>query len=388
MISADPEIPKILRDSVRGVLDRHKPIGVSDVSPTDGYDEDLWRHMGELGWPGALGSAEHDGTELGMAAAAYIVEELAYHNTCVPFISSAVMALSALEAGDPGIAAETVPALVSGKRIAAYCCTGSNGTINPDLINVVARPTTGDGVLTLDGSASFVLDAAFADLLIVVARRESGGLCVVHLPSDARGVVITPVSTINRGHQLANVWLSNVAIPAGSVIAAGSAAASLFERVQARGLVAVAADAHGAARCAFDLARDYAVQRRQFGRVIGSFQAIKHELADMYTLLTASAACVRAAAVALDDNDPQATRRVATAASYVREAASQIAGTSMQLHGAVGYTWALSCHLALKRAKFGECYLITGWDARDRLAGLALDAAADRNATADRKVIR
>jgi len=373
--TADKEVIEDLCTSVRAVLSNHSATSLARaLSDDDGYDVELWERMASLGWLGAMTEEQHGGAGLGMLAATTIVEELAYHNTCVPFISSAVLATTALGSGDNTVAETWLPELTAGRSLGAYCCTGRAGLADPHLLDVVAQPSSGGG-LTLTGEANFAGDAAFADLVLVAARTTDGELLIVRVDPQTSGVGVAPVRTINRGHRLAHVRLSDA--PAADVIAQGDQARSLFEHVAANAVVILAADAHGAARRALDLALEYAKQRHQFGRPIGSFQAVKHMLANMYTAVSASGACVRAAAEAIDRRDPLAPRLVATAGAYVRHSASEVVGSAMQIHGAIGYTWEHECHLLLKRAKFDERYLVNGWTGRDRLADIVLKGPND-----------
>jgi alkylation response protein AidB-like acyl-CoA dehydrogenase len=165
--------------------------------------------------------------------------------------------------------------------------------------------------------------------------------------------------------------MREVAFDPAAILARGCAAEHLLATMARDGLFILAADSLGTARRAFDLALDYAKQRHQFSRPIGSFQAVKHKLADMYVLLTGSAALMHKASLALE-RGADTELSVVAVGSYVREAAARITGDSMQIHGATGYTWEHPCHRLLKRAKFNERYLATLWAERDRLAGLAL----------------
>lgn len=372
----DGETLDDLRNSVRAVLARHAETNAADaVIGNDAGDDQLWAQIGALGWLGTITEPRHGGSGLGLLAATTIVDELAYHSTCVPFISSAVMATTALQCSNADTADAWLPKLAVGNAVGAFGCTGRSGIADSRLVDVVAL-TEPAGHVILDGIACFVADAAFADVLLIIARSPQGELFAVHVDPEANGVGIEPVPTINRGYRLAHVRVTGVRVSSSEILARGDHAQALFDRVMARALVVLAADAHGTARRAFDLALDYSTRRHQFDRPIGSFQAIKHKLADMYTSITASAACVRAAASALDRDDPRSGRHVAAAGSFVRQAASQVVGASMQIHGAIGYTWEHECHLLLKRAKFDERYLVSGWAARDHLAGLALNDAA------------
>jgi hypothetical protein len=173
---------------------------------------------------------------------------------------------------------------------------------------------------------------------------------------------------VDRTRQVARVVFRDVRVPASARLPGGGEALTAMSD---RGSVALAADALGAARRALDMAAGYAKQREQFGRPIGSFQAIKHKLADMYLLVQGAAVAVEGAAEALDAGG-DARRPVAVAASYARDAAVKVTGDAIQVHGGIGYTWEHDCHRLFKRAKFDEAFLGDPPVHRERLAALML----------------
>jgi alkylation response protein AidB-like acyl-CoA dehydrogenase len=173
--------------------------------------------------------------------------------------------------------------------------------------------------------------------------------------------------SIDRTRSLADLSFDNVHVDASSVIAAGEAAPMLLDRIVDIGAVALAADAMGAAHRAFDLALAYAKEREQFGRPIGSFQAIKHKLADMYVLAIGADAAIKSAADSIDRGDASARRRAAVAGLFARKAAAFIAGEALQIHGGIGFTWEHDCHLLLKRTKLDLLLLSDTWTQGERL---------------------
>lgn len=345
-----------------------------DSTPDEASGSDKppwWAELAPLGWLGLVAPEKYGGAGAGLGAAAVIAEELAYCGAATPFMTSAVMATRALEQGGPSALAERwLPAMVDGTVTASVAVTGSNGLVHRDAVGPRLTRTSDDR-LVIDGAAHYVADAAGADLLLVAAVDASGELVIAGIETAHRGVIIERLRTHDAGHRLSHVTVRQVELDPAAILAHGGAAEAMLAAMTQDGLFILAADSLGTARRAFDLALDYAKQRHQFNRPIGSFQAVKHKLADMYVLLTGSAALLHEAALALErgaDNE----RSVVAVGSYVREAAARIAGDSMQIHGATGYTWEHPCHRLLKRAKFNERYLATLWAERDRLAGLAL----------------
>jgi alkylation response protein AidB-like acyl-CoA dehydrogenase len=362
-----------LRDSARRFL---APLRSLPAETSDGHDgpdrPEWWAQIAALGWTGLLAPEDAGGADAGAAAAAVIIEELAYQSQATPFIASAVLATRALAlAGESAAARQWLPKLAGGSAVAATVVTGASGLIHRDGIGI-RMEATANGEVRLEGTAHYVAGAAGADLLLLAATSPAGQLAIVAAEPARPGISVLRLRTHDRGHHLSHVTLRQLACPPESTLAYGPAAEAIFAGIRRDGLYALAADSLGTARRAFDLALAYAGQRHQFGRPIGSFQAIKHKLADMYLRLTGAAALLRRAAGALDAGDDE-SRTLVAVGSYVREAASAIAGDALQIHGAAGYTWEHECHWLLKRAKFNERYLATLWSERDRLAGLALD---------------
>jgi alkylation response protein AidB-like acyl-CoA dehydrogenase len=304
-----------------------------------------------------------------MGEAIVVAEELGAHLTPVPFLSGAVLGVTALSAG--GSEAQQrrwLPALASGQLRSAALLTGPSGRAGAGFVDVQAIED-GDGV-RLRGESGFVLDGAGADLLLVAARRPGApDPDLFAVESGSAAVEATELLGVDRTRQLASVVFRDARVAASARLPHGAQA---MRAMLDRGAVAVAADALGAARRALDMAVDYARQREQFGRPIGAFQAVKHKLADMYLLVQGAALAVEGAAGALDAGQ-DARRLVAVASSYARDAAVQVTGDAIQVHGGIGYTWEHDCHRLFKRAKFDQAFLGDPSAYRERLAALVLD---------------
>jgi alkylation response protein AidB-like acyl-CoA dehydrogenase len=361
--TAQSDVLRELRDSTHRFLSL---AGSEDAAEPDHGLPEWWLDAASLGWLGLLAPERDGGADAGTAAATVIMEEIAYYNLATPYMASAVLATRALAASDRTAVAERwLPEMVKGKATAAVAVTGVNGLIHRQAVG--PRLADGsDGTVTMTGSSHFVADAVHADLLLVAAIDSKGELAIVGLERPQPGIGIVPVPTHDRSRRICHVTLHEVRCTSDGVVARGEGAETLFAGVARDGMIALAADSLGTARRAFDLALAYAKERYQFDRPIGSFQAIKHKLADMYVLLTGSTALLHKATSAVDAREEELA--VVALGSFVREAASRIAGDSMQVHGAHGYVWDHPCHRLLKRAKFNERYLNTLWTERDRLA--------------------
>jgi alkylation response protein AidB-like acyl-CoA dehydrogenase len=296
-----------------------------------------------------------------------VLRGLGHHTTPGPFLPSAVLAVTALSgARDNTVRRRWLPRLASGEAVAAVAVAGAGGRVARDLIDV---ELTSSESPTLSGTASLVLYGGEADLLVVAARTGDGSLALLAVDSAAPGVKAEPRPSIDRTRSLADVVFDEVAVNEGDIIQTGEAAEALLDSIVDVGMVALAADALGAADRALDMSVAYAKEREQFGRPIGTFQAIKHKLADMYVLAKGAEAAIEGAASALDENTIVARRRAAVAGLFCRTAAARIAGDAVQAHGGIGFTWEHDCHILLKRTKLDLLLLGDTWLQGERLVG-------------------
>ncbi|WP_395691116.1 acyl-CoA dehydrogenase family protein [Nocardioides sp.] len=327
------DVEQDLRASVRAVVDRHAPPD-RVTALYDGHDDvtaPLWSAFVDLGLPGLLVPEDLGGAGASAREAAAVLEELGRAAAPSPYLTSSVVATTALHvAGDT----EILPALASGEQTAA----------------LLVRPASRSGApaLTTVGLP--------ADVLLL---PEDGALYAV------RGATVTPVSSLDMTRPLARVDLDG----AERTLVASDATAAV-DRALLVGAGLLAAEQVGVARWCLETTVAYLKERRQFGRVVGGFQALKHRLADLYALVEQADAAARYAAATLATGDPDAPVAVAVAASFCGEAATHAAEEAVQLHGGIGMTWEHPAHLHLKRAKADELLLGTPEAHRRALATL------------------
>ncbi len=350
-----------LRAAVRDVLaDRCPPSAVLARCESGApYDPDLWRTLAVgSGLAGLLVPEESGGQGASAREVAVVLEELGGAVAPVPFLGSAVLATTALlRCDDPG----PLERIASGEAVATLAVpftTGPGGAF-PGAVRAGA-----DGTLT--GRVTSVADAVTADVLIVPAVGTDGpGLYEV--AAGAAGVRIEPATSLDLTRPVADVTLEGAAA---RPLAAADAAAGALEAALLAGAGLLASEQLGVAAWCLEQTVGYLGERRQFGRVVGSFQALKHRLADLWLEVVSARAAARAAADALATGSPDAPVAVCVAQSFCSDVAVHAAEECVQLHGGIGMTWEHPAHLYLKRAKADQLALGSPGRHRALLAGL------------------
>jgi alkylation response protein AidB-like acyl-CoA dehydrogenase len=363
-----------LRAATRELLQRYAPEPAvrTTMQTEDGYDPALWQRMaGEIGLQGlivpeAFGGSGADFIDLGV-----VMEELGRALYCGPFLSSAVLAATALTAADDETAAGTyLPQLCAGSLLATVAddrLLGGRGLALP-------TATPGAGTVRITGRAGFVLDGHIADIIVVSARHgDETGLYLVD--TRAAGITATPRPTMDLTRKIAAVAFRDT--PAQRLGEPGNAHCVLT-RVGDLATIALAAEQAGSAQQVLDITVEYARTRTQFGRTIGSFQAVKHRCADMSVDVESarSAAYNGIWTAASEPDDTRLGIAASIAHCYCSEVFTRAAASCIQVHGGIGFTWEHSAHLYYRRAKSAE--LLFGHPAqhRRRLATLLGLAAA------------
>ncbi len=348
------EVEEDLRSTVRALLaDRCDPITVTGV-----YDgeraivADLWKALSvELGLAGLLVPEERGGHGATAREAAVVLQELGRTTAPVPFLTSAVIATTVLSDSDADLLTE----LAEGTRTAALVVPWS---ADPD---GVIRPVRNEGC-RLFGSVTSVAGAIEADVLLVPVESPEG--LEIHAVATADAVV-TPVVSLDMTRQLADITLEGAV----GILVRSDAEAAVRTALRA-GAGLLASEQAGLAQWCLEETVAYLKVRRQFGRVVGGFQALKHRLADLYTSVESASAAAQYAAAALAENDADTRIAVAVAQSYCSDLAVLAAEEAVQLHGGIGMTWEHPAHLYLKRAKSDQIALGTPGVHRATLAGL------------------
>jgi len=366
-----------LRQAVRSLLsERAQPSAVLARTETDEpYDTQLWRALAaDMGCAGLLVPEALGGAGASYREAAVVAEETGRSVAPVPYLGSAVVATAVLLAAtgpEPGTEADRklIASLADGTVTAALAVAFESAPDgDPPLSVRVTGSAPGDGAAgsaRLTGAAARLADALPADVLLVPADGVPYGLYAVD--AHAAGVTRTPAVSLDGTRQLCDLTLD--AVPARQ-IAAGPAAVAAVRAGLSAGAAMLAAEQLGLAERCLEMTVAYVKQRRQFARPVGSFQAVKHRLADLFVLVTQARAASRYAAACLADGSPDAPVAVAMAKSYCGDAAVRAAEECVQLHGGIGFTWEHPAHLYLKRAKSGSIAFGTPDRHRAAMAGL------------------
>lgn len=356
-----------LRRTVRKFLEtKSDEQAVRRAMQTDrGYDDAVWQQMAEqLGLQGLIVPADCGGAGLGFVELAIVLEEMGRVLLCAPYLSTAVLAVTTLlEAGDDASRTELLPRIAAGEITATLAAVEKAGRWNPAAIETRAEA---DGDLwRIDGVKEFVVDGHIADVLLVVAQT-SEGLGLFRVSSEAVGLERSLVPTLDLTRKLATVKLTGT--PATCIGSGGNLLKSL-ERVEALAAVALAAEQAGGAQRCLEISVDYAKTRLQFGRPIGSFQAIKHRCADMLVEAEfAKSAAYHAAFAAAGANEDDLLAAANMAKSYCSDAYFHITAETIQIHGGMGFTWEHPAHLYFKRAKSSALLFGDPVQHRERLA--------------------
>jgi alkylation response protein AidB-like acyl-CoA dehydrogenase len=335
-----------MQDSVRRLLaQRSSEADVRRTMETEaGYDAALWSQLADMGVTGLIVDAEFGGTGGGPVELELIMEEAGAALLCGPLLSSSVLAASLIAAcGDADAKARLLPGIADGSLIGTVALTGDAGTWTEEGVEVSASGF-GDG-WSLNGVSSFVTHAQIAGTILVVARL-SDGFGIFEVAPSAAGLTMATLPTFDHTLRLARLTFDGVVARR-----LGTAGWEAVETMLSMGLVALAGEQAGGAKASFDMTVKYANTRIQFGRAIGSFQAIKHMAADLLLETESAISAARAAAQALADGAADARAAVSLAAFACADAFSKVTADSIQMHGGIAFTWAHPAHLYLRRAR-------------------------------------
>ncbi|QNJ93316.1 acyl-CoA/acyl-ACP dehydrogenase [Mycolicibacterium fluoranthenivorans] len=357
-----------LRDVMRAFLAKHSSESAvrAQLDGEPGYDESAWRTAADqIGLQSLAIPEEFGGAGYGFDELAIVMEETGRALYTGPVLSTVVLATNALLCSqDKNACEQYLPAIAAGELVATVAVTEHAAHWDPDDITVTAQPSGAGWVLT--GTKPYVLDGASAGLLVVAARTPAGvSLFCVEAPAD--GLRIEPRDVLDLSRRFASVTFD--ATPA-VLLGADGAGWPVLADVFDRAIVALACEQVGGTAAVLDATVDYLKVRHQFGRAIGSFQALKHRCADMLVELESARSAAAYASTAVANSAVDLSTAASIAKTYCSKAFYHVAAESIQMHGGIGFTWEHPAHLYFKRAKSAEVLFGSPSWHRERLAGL------------------
>ncbi|OBK73415.1 acyl-CoA dehydrogenase family protein [Mycobacterium sp. 1164985.4] len=340
-----------LIEVTRELLERHASVAAARalIDGPAGYDGQLWRKGAELGWP-ALAIPEEDGG-LGQQVIewALVAVELGRGLASTPFLPTVVVADAVTHSTVDG-RADMLSALASGARTGAWAFAEMGRPWSVTGLQTTAARDGSDYVL--DGAKASVQDADSAAMLVVDAVLD-GRPARFLVPTDATGVKIERQHTLDVTRRFCDVVLDGVRLDRAAMLAEGAPAEESIVRSCQLAAVLTCAELVGIGERLLELTVTYVKERVQFGRAVGSFQAVKHKCADMRIWNQSCAAATYFAAMAIDSDHHDRAHAASVAKAYVSDAVNRLAGEALQLHGGIGFTWEHDLHLYLRRARVG-----------------------------------
>jgi len=378
------EEQEMIRDTAQAFLaEVSSSAAVREAMATElGYDPQLWQRVcQEMLWQAIHIPEQYGGMGLGYVELVAMLEQMGRHLFCAPFYSTVCLATNALlVAGSDEQKNDYLPQIVAGST-ATLAYTGNSGRWDAASVDVLC--TDKSDAYTLSGSYRYVPDGHSASVLVVAARAPgtvgAEGISLFVLPADTAGITRQWLPTMDQTRKQAQLVFDDVTVPASALMGEYGQAWPQLEKIIDLATVAIAADQVGGAQQALDITVDYLQERVQFGRVIASYQAVKHKAADMMLKAEAGrsaiyyAACIADEALAGGELGGQLSEAASIAKAYCSDAYFFNAGCGIQLFGGVGFTSEYDIQLYFKRAKSTETFLGTAEYHRERLARRLLD---------------
>ncbi|MEL0198996.1 MAG: acyl-CoA dehydrogenase family protein [Gammaproteobacteria bacterium] len=349
-----------LKDIAKEFLQKNAPVThfreIRDTENELGYDQDLWKQMVDLGWSGILVPEEYGGFDFGMVGMGSIFEEMGKMLTPSPLFSTGVLGASLIALGGNDKQKQTyLPQIVDGSITSALALEEGNRH-SPLSISTEAKKNGENYSIT--GDKTFVIDGHSSKLLIVAARtsgseKDSSGITLFLIDPNADGVEVNKTSMVDSRNS-SNITLKKVTASKDDILGEESNGAAILEEVLDRAQIAISAEMLGNASQAFEITLEYLKERKQFGAVIGSFQALQHRAAEMYSELELTRSSVIAACVAADEKSNDLRRMASLAKFKAGETNHLVTNEAVQMHGGVGVTDEYDVGLYLKRARVTE----------------------------------
>ncbi|HVG34357.1 MAG TPA: acyl-CoA dehydrogenase [Pyrinomonadaceae bacterium] len=370
---------KLLKDSARAFLAREcKPERVRALMETDtAHDDALWQGIADQGWTGLVIPEEYGGLGLGLVELAAVAEEMG--RACLPggFISTLTAAALIERAGNAEQRAKYLEPIAAGELKVTLAFLEESANWDASAVNLEA--TRDGGKFCLTGKKLFVADAGVADLLICVARDggSSGSvgenLLLLPVERGAEGLTVKAMPSMDGTRKLYEVGFEGVTLAEADVLGADGDARGALGGALEVGCAALCAEMVGGMQWVLDTTVEYAKTRQQFGRAIGSFQAVQHQCADMLLMTESARSAAYYAAWALTEGDASASVAVSISKAYCSDAYREVCNRGVQIHGGIGFTWEHDLQLYYKRSKSSETLFGDATFHRERIARIIVD---------------
>jgi alkylation response protein AidB-like acyl-CoA dehydrogenase len=357
------EEQELLRNSARDFLEKECPEEHVRAMEEDekGYSPELWKKMAELGWHGLMIPEEYGGSGFSFLDLCVLVEEFGRALVPGPFIPNQVCTAGLMLAGSDAQKQKYLPGIADGSAIHTYALTEPSGRWDAGGITMKAE-ADGSG-LKLNGTKMFVPDANVADYLQVIVRKADDSFVACIVPRDQAGISVTVLKTIASDRQ-AEVVFKDVKVAAEDIVTIGDKAARITNMATSLECAYLV----GLAQRDFEISVNYAKERVQFGRPIGSFQAIQHKAADMVTDVDGMRFIMYKAAWATSENEDSQDMDVAMAKAWCSDASRRVVAHGQQIHGGIGFTKDYIIQLFFRRQKRAELFWGDGDFHRERVA--------------------
>ena len=354
------EEEQFLKDTAKNFAEERSPIShfrsLRDNNDRKLWDKDIWSEMVKLGWPGILIPEEFGGSNFGVTGIGVILQECAKTLTPSPLFATGVLGAYAIsEFGNDDQKNNYLPKIVNGE-ITTALAVDEISHHDPSATELIAKKNNSG--FTLSGKKIFVIDGASADLLIVLARTsgskgDSTGLSLFFIDSDQSGIKTKKLDMADS-RNYANIYFNDVSVDKSSLLGDLETAGETVESILDIGRIAMSAEMLGNAESAFEITLDYLKQRKQFGALIGSFQALQHRAAEMFCEIELTKSSVLAAMRAADENSNELQRLSSLSKTVAGETLHLVSNEAIQMHGGIGVTDEYDIGFFLKRARVAE----------------------------------
>jgi alkylation response protein AidB-like acyl-CoA dehydrogenase len=354
------EEQEMLRDAAKRFLADNCPTTFvrKMMAHETAHDPEFYKKLVELGWPGLLIPEQYGGTGGTFLDLTVIMEETGKALLPGPFFATALLAAPLiLEGGSEAQKKELLPKIAAGDLLATLALAEASGRFDAGGIGLMAEKKGASCVLS--GEKLFVPDAHVAGCIAVAARSQRGadpeqGISLFLVPANAKGLTITQLKTVDMTRRLCHIKFDGVEVGADSLVGAEGQGWPILRRTLDVAIAGLCAEIVGTAQRALDMSVDYAKTRVQFGKPIGSFQAIKHKCVDMMVAVENARSLTYYACWTVDERVSEAATAVPMAKAYASDMGKNVTSEAIQVHGGIGFTWEHDMHLFHRRALAGE----------------------------------